>query len=134
VPRLTVHTLAEETRIETVERARAIQAAVGGVRTFAPLPRHIVTAQPSTGYDDVRQVAMARLLLDNIESIQVDWALYGPKLAQVALTMGADDVDGVSAFEGELGRRRSSIEEIRGNIRAAGLDPAERDALFAARS
>jgi aminodeoxyfutalosine synthase len=134
VPRLTVHTLTEETRIDTVERARAIQAAVGGVRTFAPLPRHILAAQPSTGYDDVRQVAVARLLLDNIESIQVDWALYGPKLAQVALTMGADDVDGVSAFEGELGRRRSPLEEIRGNIRAAGLDPAERDALFAARS
>jgi len=134
VPRLTVHALDEGTRIETVERARAIQSAVGGVRTFAPLPRHLVAAQPSTGYDDVRQVAMARLRLDNIESIQVDWALYGPKLAQVALTMGADDVDGVSAFEGELGRRRSPLEEIRGNIRAAGLDPAERDALFAARS
>jgi len=87
VPRLTVHALTEETRIETVERARAIQAVVGGVKTFAPLPRHFVAAQPSTGYDDVRQVAMARLLLENIESIQVDWALYGPKLAQVALTM-----------------------------------------------
>jgi aminodeoxyfutalosine synthase len=134
VPRLTVHALSDATRIDTVERARAIQAAVGGVRTFAPLPRHIVAAQPSTGYDDVRQVAIARLLLDNIDSIQVDWGLYGPKLAQVALTMGADDVDGVSAFEGELGRRRSPLEEMRGNIRAAGLDPAERDALFAARS
>ena len=73
---------------------------------------------------------MARLLAGNIDSIQVDWPLYGPKLAQVALTMGADDVDGVSALEGDLGRRRSPIEEIRGNIVAAGLEPVERDARF----
>ena len=61
-------------------------------------------------------------------SIQVDWSLYGPKLAQVALTMGADDVDGVSPLEGDLGRRRSPIEEIRANIVAAGLEPVERTA------
>ena len=49
----------------------------------------------------------------NIESIQVDWPLYGPKLAQVALTVGADDVDGVAAVDpGVLGTRRSPIEEI----------------------
>ena len=52
---------------------------------------------PTTGFDDVKRVALARLVVDNIPSIQVDWALYGPKLAQVALTVGADDVDGVSA-------------------------------------
>jgi aminodeoxyfutalosine synthase len=98
------------------------------VRVFAPLPRVSSVAQPSTGYDDVKMVAMARLLADAIDSIQVDWALYGPKLAQVALTMGADDVDGVSPLEGDLGRRRSPVEEIKGNISAAGLDPVERDA------
>jgi 2-iminoacetate synthase ThiH len=134
VPRLTVQRLDDQSRIETIERARAVQGAVGGVRAFAPLPREIVAAQPSTGYDDVRQVALARLLLDDIESIQVDWRLYGPKLAQVALTMGADDVDGISPFEGELGRRRSPIEEIRGNIQAAGLDAVERDGAFGVRS
>jgi len=73
---------------------------------------------------------MARLLAGNIDSIQVDWPLYGPKLAQVALTMGADDVDGVSPLEGDLGRRRSPIEEIRGNITAAGLEPLERNGRF----
>jgi aminodeoxyfutalosine synthase len=78
----------------------------------------------------VKAIAVARLLVDNIASIQVDWALYGPKLAQVALTVGADDVDGVSALEGDLGRRRSPIEEIRGNITAAGLEPIQRDGLF----
>src|SRR3954452_4870785 len=95
-----------------------------------PMPRVTSVAPPTACYDDVQQIAGARLLVDNIESIQVDWALYGPKLAQVALTMGADDVDGLSPLEGDLGRRRSPLEEIRGNIRAAGLEPVERDGTY----
>jgi len=130
VPRLTVREMAEDDRVRLVSLARDIQSAVGGVRAFAPLPRVTSVAQPTTGYDDVKVIAMARLLAGNIDSIQVDWPLYGPKLAQVALTMGADDVDGVSALDGDLGRRRSPIEEIRGNIVAAGLEPVERDARF----
>ncbi len=118
-----------------LERARALQAAIGGFRTFAPLPRTFTAAHPSTGFDDVKQVALARLLVPAIESIQVDWPLYGPKLAQVALTVGADDVDGVAAVEiGTLGTRRSALEEIRGNIRAAALDPIERNGRFESRS
>jgi aminodeoxyfutalosine synthase len=130
VPRLTVHHVSADARVARAILARDIQTAVGGVRAFAPLARISSVAQPSTGYDDVKLIAMSRLVADNIPSIQVDWALYGPKLAQVALTMGADDVDAVSALEGDLGRRRSPIEEIRGNIRGAGLDPVERDARF----
>ena len=134
VPRLTVHHLQADDRIRLVTLACDVEAAVGGVRAFAPLPRVSSVAQPSTGYDDVKHIAVARLLADNIDSIQVDWSLYGPKLAQVALTMGADDVDAVSALEGDLGRRRSPIEEIRGNITAAGLEPVERDARFEPRN
>ena len=130
VPRLTVHHVRGDDRIRLVTLARDVQAGVGGVHAFAPLARVNSVAQPSTGYDDVKQIAVARLLADNIDSIQVDWVLYGPKLAQVALTVGADDVDAVSPLEGDLGRRRSPIEEIRGNITAAGLEPFERDALF----
>ena len=100
------------------------------VRAFAPLPR-MVSARPSTGYEDVRQVALARLLVDNIESIQVDWRRYGPQLAQVALTFGADDVDGVSPSDvTEHGPRRAPLQEITLNIRAAGLAPVERNARF----
>ncbi len=134
VPRLTVHQAPAGAALRLVTLARDIQSTIGGVRAFAPLPRVSSIAQPSTGYDDVKHIAVARLLADNIDSIQVDWALYGPKLAQVALTMGADDVDAVSALEGDLGRRRSPIEEIRGNITAAGLDPFERDARFQPRT
>jgi aminodeoxyfutalosine synthase len=115
-------------------RLRAVselQRAVGGIRTFAPLPRRINPAVPTTGFDDVRHIAIARIAVDNIPSIQVDWSLYGPKLAQVALTVGADDVDAVSA-EGETteGRRRAPLEEIRRNIRAAGQEPIERNGRF----
>jgi len=128
IPRVTVHRLASGDRLRIVQLAHDLQAAVGVIQLFAPLPRSGSAAQPSTGYDDVKQIALARLFADNIPSIQVDWALYGPKLAQVALTMGADDVDGVSPLEGDLGRRRSPIEEIRANIVAAGLEPVERTA------
>jgi aminodeoxyfutalosine synthase len=86
---------------------------------------------PTTGYDDVKRVALARLFVENIPSIQVDWALYGPKLAQVALTVGANDVDGVSAADDAgTGPRRAPLEEIRRNIQAAGLEPIERDGRF----
>ena len=85
------------------------------------------TFRPTTGYEDVKMVAIARLAAPNIPSIQVDWRRYGPKLAQVALTFGADDIDGVSpSDEAPEGRRRAPLEEIRRNIEAAGFEPVER--------
>jgi len=131
--RLTVHALRSSERIAVAAGARDLQSAAGGFRVFAPLPRTLSIAAPSTGYEDVKQVAIARLLALNVESIQVDWALYGPKLAQFVLTTGADDVDAIASVDpGTLGTRRSPIEEIRGNIRAAVLEPVERNARFEA--
>jgi 2-iminoacetate synthase ThiH len=127
--RLTVrHTAGTAARIGHIIGARALQQSLGWIESFAPLGRSWPPGAPSTGFDDVRQVALARILIDNIASIQVDWARYGPKLAQVALTVGADDLDGVSPIDqtGE-GHRRSPIEEVRRNILAAGLVPVERD-------
>jgi aminodeoxyfutalosine synthase len=144
VPRLIVHSLAlpaETTdrgmaidmQIAALERARTLQDTLGGFHAFAPLPREVSIASPTTGYDDVKLIALARLIVTNIESIQVNWAQYGPKLAQVGLTVGADDVDSVEAVDpGMLGTRRSALEEIRRNIRAAALEPVERDGLFRA--
>jgi aminodeoxyfutalosine synthase len=109
----------------------ALQRAVAVIHAFAPLPRRVNPAVPTTGYDDVKRIALARLIVENVPSIQVDWALYGPKLAQVALTVGADDVDAVSPVEDTAaGRRRSPVEEIRRNIRAAGQEPLERNGRF----
>lgn len=129
--RLTLTTLPAGDAVAALKEIAALQRDVAVLRSFAPLPRRLNTLLPSTGYDDVKRVALARLVVDNIPSIQVDWALYGPKLAQVALTMGADDVDGVSADDdtGE-GRRRAPLEEIRRNIRAAGLEAVERNGRY----
>jgi cyclic dehypoxanthinyl futalosine synthase len=78
-------------------------------------------------------VAVARLAAPNIPTIQVDWLRYGPKLAQVALTFGADDFDAVSASDdAPEGRRRAPLEEVRRNIEAAGFTQAERDGRFVA--
>ena len=131
VQRLSVRYPAPANPVAPIARARDLQAALAGFAAYAPLPRDVSVATPTTGYDDVKHVALSRLMLSTIPSIQVDWRGYGPKLAQVALTMGADDVDGVSGEgPGALGTRRSPLEEIRGNIKAAALEPAERDGRF----
>jgi aminodeoxyfutalosine synthase len=92
-----------------------------------PLSREQSIAVPTTGYEDVRAVALARLVLPKVRTIQVDWAQYGPKLAQVALSFGANDLDRVSTVDDEsLGRRRTSVEDVKRNIVAAGFTPVER--------
>jgi aminodeoxyfutalosine synthase len=129
--RLTVEQTPDADPLPLLKTVADLQRAVAVVRAFAPLARRVNPAVPTTGYDDVKRVALARIVCDNVPSIQVDWARYGPKLAQVALTVGADDVDGVSAVEdiGE-GRRRAPLEDIRRNIRAAGQEPVERNGRF----
>jgi aminodeoxyfutalosine synthase len=128
--RLTIDRLPEADVPSLVKQVAALQRDVGVIRAFAPLPRRLNPAVPTTGYEDVKRVALARLSVD-VPSIQVDWSLYGPKLAQVALTVGADDVDAVSPIDDmSEGRRRAPLEEIRRNIRAAGLEPVERNGRF----
>lgn len=126
--RLTIDSPATSDLVALYKSIADLQRQVGVVLRFAPLPRSVSVASPTTGYDDIRRVALARLFVDNIPSIQVDWSLYGPKLAQVALTVGADDVDGVTAADDNAqGRRRAPLEEIRRNISAAALQAVERD-------
>jgi aminodeoxyfutalosine synthase len=120
-------------RLELWRRAADLQTRLGGIQAINPLPTGLRVSQPTTGYDDVRAVALARLAAPDIPSVQVDWQRYGPKLAQVALTVGADDVWGISPLdESPEGRRRGPVEEIRRNIEAAGFVPVERDGRFAA--
>ncbi len=129
VARLTVAS-ADSDGLENARRVVAWGGAVATVRAFAPLPA-IPSPRPSTGYDDLRRVALARLVVDNIGSIQVDWRRYGPKLAQVALTFGADDVDAVSPIDAlEHGWRRAPLEEVTRNVSAAGRVPIERNGRF----
>jgi aminodeoxyfutalosine synthase len=114
-------------RTEYLLTVRSIVQAMPSFQTVAPLPREQSIAVPTTGYEDVRAVALARLALPSVRNIQVDWTQYGPKLAQVALTFGANDLDRVSTIDDEsLGRRRTSVEDVRRNITAAGFTPVER--------
>lgn len=112
-------------------RATALQEQFGGIQAINPLPTVLQSFRPTTGYEDVKVVAIARLAAPNIPTIQVDWQRYGPKLAQVALTFGADDLDAVTAAEdAPEGRRRAPLEEVRRNIEAAGFSAVERDGRF----
>ena len=118
-------------RTDLLLRAAELQEEFGCIQALDPLPSKLAAYRPTTGYDDVKMVAIARLAAPNIPSIQVDWQRYGPKLAQVALTFGADDIYGVSpSDEAPEGRRRAPLEEIRRNIQAAGFEPVERDGRF----
>ena len=129
--RLTVDQSSSADPMPLLKAVADLQRRVAVLRAFAPLPRRLNAAAPTTGYEDVKHVALARLVVDNVPSIQVDWSLYGPKLAQVALTVGADDVDAVSAEDETTdGRRRAPLQEIRRNIIAAGQEPVERNGRF----
>lgn len=112
-------------RVEMIQRVQRTFAAQPSLRRFSPLPREAPVDKPTTGYDDVRMVAIARLALGD-RSIEVDWQRYGPKLAQVALTFGADHLDAVGGVDDQsLGARRTTLEDVERNIRAAGFEPQE---------
>jgi len=126
--RLTLSRPAAGERVDSVLRAAELGERFPFVRVINPLPMALAPSRPTTGYEDVKLVALARLAALPETVIQVDWQRYGPKLAQVALTFGADDLDNVSpSDEAPEGRRRAPLEEVRRNIQAAGFEPAERD-------
>ena len=130
--RLSIDTAPANARTDLFLRAGELQARYGGIAALDPLPRTIQALRPTTGYEDVKMVAIACLAAPDIAAIQLDWRRYGPKLAQVALTFGGSDVHGISASdETPEGRRRAPLEEIRRNIEAAGFVPVERDGHFA---
>jgi aminodeoxyfutalosine synthase len=130
--RLTIDKTPADGRAKLFTTAAALKDTYAAVRSLNPLPSVLESLRPTTGYEDVKSVALARLAAPNIPDVQVDWLRYGPKLAQVALTFGANDVDNVQASdEAPDGRRRAPLEEVRRNIQAAGFEPAERDGRFA---
>ena len=129
--RFTIEDAPAQARAELFEHAAALQEQHRCIQAINPLPALLNAVRPSTGYDDVRAVAIARLAAPNIPTVQVDWLRYGPKLAQVALMFGADDLDAVSVGDDAPdGRRRAPLEEVRRSIEAAGFSAAERDGRF----
>jgi hypothetical protein len=120
-----------EDPVAALRDVHALQTQTNAFRAFAPLPRAIEANPPPTGYDGVKLIALARVMLDNVDAIQVDWVRHGPKLAQVALLFGASDLDRVSpSDDSPLGHRRAPLEEVQRNIHAAFLQPFERDGRF----
>ena len=108
--RLSIASVPAAERIELLLQAAGLQEECGGIQALDPLPAKLSAYRPTNGYDDVKMVALARLAAPNIPSIQVDWPRYGPKLAQVALTFGADDIYGISpSDDAPEGRRRAPL-------------------------
>ncbi|MFU8818244.1 MAG: aminofutalosine synthase MqnE [Desulfurivibrio sp.] len=130
-----------EERVEHLLMLRQTQDETGGFLTFIPLafhPRNTELSQLSrtSGVEDLKNIAVARLLLDNFDHIKAYWVMIGPKLAQVALAFGADDLDGTVKEElitsmagGEAEQAMADSELIR-LIREAGRVPVQRDTLY----
>ncbi len=86
-------------RIEHMSKLRDLQDRTGGFQAFIPLAFHpkntnIKGAQYTSGIDDLKTIAIARLFLDNFSHIKAYWIMLGEKIAQLALMFGADDLDG----------------------------------------
>jgi len=132
-----------EERVDHLVKLREAQDRTGGFLTFIPLAFHPKnTAMESmgtygtTGYDDLKALAVARLMLDNFDHIKSFWIMIGPKLAQVSLSFGVDDLDGTVVEEriahdaGAATGQFMSKAEIVNMIKAAGRVPVERDTLY----
>jgi aminodeoxyfutalosine synthase len=130
-----------EERVDHLVRLRELQDETGGFNCFIPLafhPEHTVYAHlpTTTGMDDLKTIAVSRLLLDNFPHIKAYWVTLTPALAQIALRFGADDLDGTIVEERIIhgagtptgqGMTRVEIEKL---IRDAGRIPVERDTLY----
>jgi len=130
-----------EERVEHLLRLREAQDRTGGFMAFIPLSFHPANTALSdldgpTGVEDLKNIAVARLMLDNFPHIKAFWIMIGPKLAQISLSFGADDMDG-TVMEEKIthmaGARTAELfpaEEMRRYILEAGRDPVERDTLY----
>lgn len=130
-----------EHRIDHLLRLRALQDQTGGFQTFIPLAFHPENtglshlAKPSSLLD-LRVMAISRLMLDNFPHIKAYWIMLGVPTAQVALSFGADDLDGTVVHEkiyhdaGSQSPQEMTVEELRRLIQEAGRIPVERDTLY----
>ena len=117
------------------ERQAAFQCFVP--LAFIPEGSALAHLPGPTGLDDLRTLAVARLMLDNLPHLKAFWPMQSPKLAQVALNWGVDDFDGtvgwydITKREGRgIDGQELTVEQIRRLIREAGCEPIERDTLY----
>jgi aminodeoxyfutalosine synthase len=135
------HVENDEDRVDHLMRLRSLQDETGGFQTFIPLAFHpdntpLEHLPKTTGILDIKQIAVSRLLLDNFSHIKAYWQMLTPKIAQIALRFGADDLDG-TVIEEKIyhdagattpqGMRRQELMRL---IREAGREPIERDTMY----
>ncbi len=128
-------------RIDHLCRLRELQDQTGGFQTFIPLAFHpdntrLAHLTKASGLMDLKVMAVSRLMLDNFPHIKAYWIMLGIKTAQVALSFGADDLDGTVVHEkiyhdaGSDAPQELTVTEIRRLIEEAGRIPVERDTLY----
>ncbi len=130
-------------RIDHLLRLRALQDETGGFNAFIPLKyRNFGNSMSQIGEvavtDDLRTLAMSRLVLDNVPHIKAYWVMYGKQTTEMALAFGADDIDGTiddstkiySMAGADDTRPRMSVDEMREMVSRAGFRAVERDTLY----
>ncbi|MGI8497635.1 MAG: radical SAM protein [Gemmatimonadaceae bacterium] len=135
-----------EDRMEHLQMLRDLQDETGGFLTYIPLAYHPDnnelgvalgrTGTATTGYDDLRNLAVGRLFLDNFDHIKTHWIMVTPMLSQIALHFGVNDIEGTVVREkiyheaGAHTAQAMTLDEILRLIRGAGKEPVERDSLY----
>lgn len=134
-----IETISE--RIEHLMALREAQDETGGFLCYIPLAFHpkntkLKHLSSTGGVDDIKNIAVSRLMLDNFPHIKAYWVMLGPKVAQIALSFGADDFDGtvleekITHMAGADTSQAMTRAEIEYLIKQAGRDPIERDTLY----
>ena len=130
-----------EERLDHLIRLRDLQAETSGFQAFIPLAFHndgnrMAKLPPPSGMEDLRVMAVSRLMLHNIPNIKAYWIMLGVKTAQIAQQFGANDLDGTVTEEkiyhmaGSHSPDSLSVDEIQDLIRKAGFEPRERTTLY----
>ena len=122
-------------RLEHLLKLRELQDRTGGFTAFIPWTfqpdNTALKTKPATAMDYLKTLAMSRLVLDNIQNLQVSWVTMGSGVAQVALQFGANDFGSTMIEENVVAaagvNHRLSVEEIRKIIRDAGYEPRQRN-------
>ncbi|MAF65418.1 MAG: aminofutalosine synthase MqnE [Planctomycetes bacterium] len=134
-----IETVAE--RLDHLDRLRRLQDETGGFQTYVPLSFHpdnseMADVPAPTALDELREMALGRLMLDNVPHVKAYWILMDVPVAQLCLSFGADDVDGTVVEEkvyheaGATTPQEAQRHELVQWIRDAGRVPVERDTLY----
>jgi aminodeoxyfutalosine synthase len=135
------HVEKAEHRIDHLLQLRQLQDETGGFQTFIPLAFHpdntrMAHIPKPSGLMDLRMMALSRVMLDNFQHVKAYWIMLGIKIAQVAQSYGADDIDGTVVHEkiyheaGSDSPQELTVTEMRRLIEEAGRTPVERDTLY----